>query len=651
MRVIKEHGYLFFLLLVSSLLRFLPLFEYQFTFDELSGLDRTQFSSYTSLLEKGVKIDAHPALIQIYIYLVVKFFGFSSVAIKLLFLVCAQLAIVYAYLIGNKFFSKQVGSVAATFLSFSLIFVFYAPIARMYIVGVWFSLACIYYLFDCIYSEKASWKAALLFALFAWLSALNHHINALFAFTLAVTGILLVPKNLRIKFIIACVFCAIAYLPHLSITLYQLSVPGIGVSAGGWLSAPSWHAGIDFVKVLLGTGYSFYVVVILIVLSLVNYYRINNSKIVLLFVLFLINYAIVHLYSLFRSPIFQNSVMLFSGTALIMAVSVLLSSNKPVLNRITLTVLCSVLLLQTYVRKDYLHQAVKTVYDYQFEKTLSYKQHFGDANVYPVFFDCDTLMRTIYFKKYKCKFDFKMSGDTIVNSGIRSYVPHTMALPLQDTLVSTLRLFSQFVNNCKANYFVLSSAPPLYQALVQEQYPYLIENTQTQAINFKVYARLKSATVNNDVITYQSTLQEPHNTHYPPVNFPFRCDSTVEFPMEWTVPYSLAAQHEGEYMITMAEISSPKPFSNQLELIMSVNDTISNQSLSYSGKSAGDYFYGGNGHLTVYADQYVGVDFERIKRNSILKCFFWNRGKHHFVIHKIRNFTVDYWPQKWQWWN
>jgi hypothetical protein len=122
--------------------------------------------------------------------------------------------------------------------------------------------------------------------------------------------------------------------------------------------------------------------------------------------------------------------------------------------------------------------------------------------------------------------------------------------------------------------------------------------------------------------------------------------------MEWSVPYTAAAKHEGEYLITMAEISSIKPFSSQLELIMSVNDTLSNQSLSYSGKSAGDYYYyAGDGHVKVYADHYVGVDFERIKRNSVLKSFFWNRGKHQFVIHKIRNFTVDYWPQKWQWWN
>ena len=72
MQRLKEHGLFIAILLLSSVLRFWPLFDYQFTYDELSGLDRTQFKDLNTLLDKGVKIDAHPALIQILIYFLVK---------------------------------------------------------------------------------------------------------------------------------------------------------------------------------------------------------------------------------------------------------------------------------------------------------------------------------------------------------------------------------------------------------------------------------------------------------------------------------------------------------------------------------------------------------------------------------------------------
>ena len=67
-RFIKEHTLFVFILAICIVLRLIPLFDYQFTLDELSGLDRTRFNSFGELIERGVKIDAHPALIQVIIY-------------------------------------------------------------------------------------------------------------------------------------------------------------------------------------------------------------------------------------------------------------------------------------------------------------------------------------------------------------------------------------------------------------------------------------------------------------------------------------------------------------------------------------------------------------------------------------------------------
>ena len=127
--------------------------------------------------------DTHPAFVQILIHYLSKIFGYSAWVIKLPFLLFSFGAIVYAYFFGYKNFSKKVGIIASLFFSFSLVFVYYAPIARMYISGIFFSIALLFYFFEIFYSNQTKLINYFLFGLFALLSALNQHINALFAFT------------------------------------------------------------------------------------------------------------------------------------------------------------------------------------------------------------------------------------------------------------------------------------------------------------------------------------------------------------------------------------------------------------------------------------------------------------------------------------
>ena len=171
-RFIKEHTLFVFILAICIVLRFLPLFDYQFTLDELSGLDRTRFNSFGELIEKGVKIDAHPALIQVIIYYLSQFFGYTNWIIKLPFLLFSFGAVIYAYFFGLRNFSNQVGIFAAAIFSFSLVFVFYAPIARMYISGIFFSMALLYYFFEIFFLNSTKRSNYFFLGLFALLSGL-----------------------------------------------------------------------------------------------------------------------------------------------------------------------------------------------------------------------------------------------------------------------------------------------------------------------------------------------------------------------------------------------------------------------------------------------------------------------------------------------
>ena len=368
-RKIKEHRVFLLIFGSAAILRLFPLFNYQFTLDELSGLDRTQFNSFKELIEKGVKIDAHPALIQIIIFYLSHWFGYSNWIIKLPFLLFSLAAIVYAYLFSFRFFSKQVAIISSIVFSYSLIFVFYAPIARMYVSGIFFSIALLYYFYKIIFLDNTKLKSFIGFGIFAWLSAINHHISALFAFTVVIFGVFLITKNNRKNYFITCLLITIAYLPHLSITLFQLGVAGIGIDQGGWLEKPNWlYNLLILLKVIFGKVYSYLLIIGFVIVNLLFRQSANfTKKHVVLFMLFIINYTIVIIYSIYRAPIFQNSVMLFASVGLIIFISSFLQFKNKYLFNFIAGLLSATLLFYSYIKKDYFNQAVKTIFEYQFE--------------------------------------------------------------------------------------------------------------------------------------------------------------------------------------------------------------------------------------------------------------------------------------------
>jgi hypothetical protein len=345
----REHWLFIAIVTPALLLRLLPLFDYQFTYDEWSGLYRTQFDSFGELIEKGTKIDAHPAFVQVLIYYLSRAFGYTDWIIKLPFLLFSVGAIVYAYAFCLRNFSKQSAVFAAALFSYSLVFVYYAPIARMYISGIFFCLGLIYHFGEVFFLNNQKRKHFVLIGLFALLSGLNQHINALFAFTLCLSGFLYTNKHTLRPFLLTCGATVLLYLPHLPVTLYQLGLGGIGFEQGGWLPVPKANDFFEFIKVIFGTGRTYLVIfsVALIAFILNRQNHLNKTRRFLV-VLFLLNFFIVFFYSIFRAPVYQHSAMLFAGTALALAVCSLLNFKSNLLFYPAIAVVCLVLIFKTY---------------------------------------------------------------------------------------------------------------------------------------------------------------------------------------------------------------------------------------------------------------------------------------------------------------
>lgn len=620
----------------------MPIFNYQYTLDELSGLDRTQSNSFADVIEKGVKAhDTHPALVQILIYYLSKLFGYAAWVIKLPFLLFSFGAIIYAYFFGYTNFSKKVGIIASLFFSFSLVFVYYAPIARMYISGIFFSIALLFYFFEIVYSNKTKLINYFLFGLFALLSALNQHINALFAFTVCVSGLFYLTKNNAKFFLITCAMVVLAYLPHLPVTLYQLSFGGIGYNQGGWLEVPNVTKVFNFIKVIFGTGKSYLVFLILcIATAILNKQLLFTKKQTYLASIFLINLAIVYFYSVFRAPVFQNSVMLFSTVAFVILISTLLEAKNNFIFTISAIIITTLFFYKTYYKKNYYNECVSNIFEYQFKRTAELKNKYGNLAVYPIYFDCDTFMKKIYFKKHNTKFDCKIAADSVTFSLLK---------------------FSQFISNLKSNYLVLASSFPNYQAVAKEYFPYLIENTQTQGLNFKVYSKLKNyqtkCVSDDEILNYASVtnvgnyeFSNPDNLVNYPNHFLYSIKSTNEFPFQANAILNKVTSKEGQFVLVTAKIKANNFNLNNVELCIAIKETKRDSSVSYTAYESANFLIKNDTTLSMYSGLYCGTNYNAVKNDSKLSTYIWNRGKQNFTLTNFEIETINFWPQKWNFW-
>jgi hypothetical protein len=633
---ILRHIEFFCILTVCSLLRLCTLFDYQFTYDELSGLERSVFGSFSELIEKGVKVDAHPALIQVYLYFATKVFGNAEALLKLPFILLSLGSLCYAYLIGLRHFSKQAGLLACSILAFSLLFVFHAPVARMYTPGVFFSLGLVYHHFQIMFSETSGRRHYFLFGLFALLSAYNHHMNALFALTLASAGFFVLPRHATKRYILTCIIVVLAYLPHVPVTVHQLGLVGIGHEQGGWLDKPPPDALLKFIRALFGTGYNY---LIILAFTVVLYFLERRKNITkrqwLLLALFLLNYGIIHVYSVLRAPVFQNSVMMFAGTALILFVASFFTTGHQMLFNVALIIVSGSLLYTTYLQKDYYDQCVETVYDVQFKRTGELKSEHGDEKVYPLFFGADRNMKRIYFRKYQLNYDCLTVEDSILKTDHTKYPDGK----------SAFRYFNEFVSGLQAEYLVMSAAMPLQQAIAKKHFPFLIEHKETQGNYFQVFSKNMAGKPNGDQLSTEYKAAKPG-----PLTLKDANNVSTEFPYEAKAGYKDLIRAEGQVLLVKAKVKVPAADRSSLELCISVNDAESNAGISYAARSAADYVPAADSTITIMTEMFMGSKHNEMK-DAVITCYLWNKSKSEFRVLDFSVEVIDYWQDRWHYWD
>jgi hypothetical protein len=312
-RFATDNTLILMILLVGALLRFYRLSEIPFTHDEFSAILRTQFSTFGELIDKGVKIDGHPAGVQVFLFYLVKIFGVSETVLKTPFIIFGLFSIWLIYLIGKDWFNPTVGLMAASFVSFLQFPVMYSQIARPYASGLFFALMMVYFWTRVLFYPQRKYYLNLAgYVISAALCAYNHHFSMLFALMVGVTGVFFCPRSQMRQYIAGGLLVILLYLPHLPILLYQIGIGGIE----GWLSKPRYDFIFDYLQYIFQFSvYIYLLIIILISLSLYWYQErpaVNMKFILISLVWFILPYLAGFFYSKYRSSVLQYSVLIFS---------------------------------------------------------------------------------------------------------------------------------------------------------------------------------------------------------------------------------------------------------------------------------------------------------------------------------------------------
>ncbi len=392
-------------------------------------------------------------------------------------------------------------------------------------------------------------------------------------------------------------------------------------------------------KVLLGTGRSYWVFVSLILLCFIANKRFQFSQQQFyLIVIFLINYLIIYFYSVFRASVYQHSVMLFTSVAAVLAIASFIDFKNKYFFYVTFALIASVLIWKTYFKKDYFYQCVNNIFEYQFERTAWYKKNYPDKNIYPIFFDSDSLMRDLFFKKYECSYDGKMGGDSITSS---------------------LKHFNHFVAGLNADMLIMASSDPQHRAIAMDHFPYIFEKAETQGLNFVVLSKKGPAKYRSiDPVLNHSTFRnengftydKPKMAFFTHTGFSLLVDSLNEYPYAIRGLLNKVSSKEGQVILAEVKVHSSEKNLKGLRLCISFNDIKTDSVYFFDASQSSDHVFDSDSNVTLYTQSYLGTNYKKIRDKTKITVYLWNSQKEKFIFSDPEIKTIDFWNAKWNYW-
>lgn len=466
--------------------------------------------------------------------------------------------------------------------------------------------------------------------------------SCLFAASVGFLSLFYLPKEKMVKFIAFSLLSILLYLPHLSITLYQFSTGGIGASVGGWLSPPRINEIYFFLKALLGCGNTGKLNLILcLIMILISVFKLTpiTKKQIFLFWIFIINYLVIHLYSVYRNPILQYSVLLFAGVACIVFLSSFATwlSQKQTYGFIILLMVG--ISFQSFRKKHVFSKVHVHDFEMQVKATLSTQKQFGANNVISVF-GSERYFVSVYEKKFGTKLKY---------------------VCMEDSIYQNVSKFRHFLAKAKQDYLVLAGLSPAKIMLAKEYYPYLLSHEENYFSNVTILSKKKTKNVDVSVVysipVFNSDMElytdkvKPVIFYGDSILYPIT-QRTKEFPFAVKIPVKKAPLQTNQFLVAEL-IYNIDSLSNigEDQLCMSITDK-KGASIYYAGTKLKDNLRSGKAQQHCYVEFHAGTEFGKMQRQDLnMECFLWKKKGSVFNISNFKLHVLDYNPTKWTLWD
>jgi hypothetical protein len=346
------------ILAVATILRLYHL-DFSFSNDELSALSRLRFDNFNDLIWKGVGEDFHPAFVQLMLYIWSNLFGISEWITRMPFVIFGVCSVYLVYKLGLELFDENTALLSAAATSSLSFFILYSQLARPYSPGLFFTLLAAYGWVKIIKGPPS--HASLLTAGVATALAMYTHYFSFMTVGIIWLSVLPMLNQFNRKDFFKATFLAgLLFLPHIKITLLQLSYGGVGT----WLGAPENDFWIDFMSYIFNSSNVLLIIYLLLVFGIATYNRKNlvlNQWQLFCAIVFLTPMIIGYYYSIHVNPVLQYSTLLFCTPFLFVLIFSFVSRLQGLW--LTSLLISAILLINTY----------STVFDKKFFEV----EHFG----------------------------------------------------------------------------------------------------------------------------------------------------------------------------------------------------------------------------------------------------------------------------------
>ena len=613
---LTNRSLLIIIMIVAAVLRFYNYFEIPFTHDEFSALFRTNFPDFQTLINQGVKVDGHPAGVQVFLYYWVQLFGIHEWSIKLPFTFMGIASVYLMYLIAKFWYNETVALISISFFATMQFTVMYSQIARPYISGLFFALLMVYYFGKLIkQSDVHFWKNGLLFVLFASLCTYNHHFSMLFATIVGISGLFLIPKTKLVQYCLLGVLVLLLYLPHVSILLEQLKFGGVEM----WLAKPKPTFIFNFIYYLFNfSNLSLLVALGLFLLGVYKFKWIDFKvrSYILFTIWFFLPIAIGYYYSIYYSAVLQFSVLLFSFPFLLM---ILFGNIKLKSNRFNGIVVGLIILTNTsgliINRQHY-----SLFYQSEFEKIIIACDETSEKSIKII--DSHNRITEYYKNKQFLSSNYKEINDFKSLQEFNDYIA-----------VSSEQGLEVFLG-------VTSSNNPLTVPIIAYHYPKF--EKQENFIGGSNYWFTKKSSPNSiSDLVYSQKFQGTNVSPWLNIS-PSKIDtSNQNYKMDPDSEYGPSCEFKlGDFVMHK---------NNFIDLSMKVNGSDSTDELLLVAilSNNEDEIYWGAASLKEFSIPIKNTDWKLIMQsiklsdiseigsNTMLKVFVWNKSKSHFIIDDI----------------